>query len=251
MLTPWVTRLIIANVIMFVLQKTAPQIEAMLMFIPALGLLRPWTVITYMFLHGDIGHILFNMLGLFFFGPRLEIELGTKQFLILYFLSGITGALLSVILSPMAALIGASAGVYGVFLGFAYFWPRAQIYIWGVFPVEARWLVVIMTVLSRVGGFGGSSDGTAHFAHLGGFVGGFVYLKWFVKKQQFVTTPITPSAPVPTSTDIQRWSGIRREGMHPVNREELDRIMGKLRTSGAGSLTSTEIAFLDRFSANQ
>lgn len=250
LLTPWVTRLIIANVVFFLLQMANPLVERMLMFVPALALERPWTIVTYMFLHGGFTHLLFNMLGLFFFGPRLELELGPRQFLLLYGLSGISGAVLSLFLSPMTAIIGASGAVYGVFLGFAYFWPRAQIYIWGILPVEARWLVVLMTLFSLFGGVGGSTDGTAHFAHLGGFLGGFAYLKWFVKGQRLEAAAAATAVAAPSGADLKRWAAIPTEGMHPVNREELDRIRVKLQTQGPASLTPGEVAFLDRFAAN-
>ncbi len=250
LLTRWVIRIIIANVVVFFLQMANPLVERTLMFVPAFILERPWTIITYMFLHGNFTHILFNMLGLFFFGPRLEMELGSRQFLILYFLAGVSGAVVSCFLSPMTAIIGASGGVFGVLLGFAYFWPRAQIYIWGVIPVEARWLVAGMAVFSIIGGAGGSTDGTAHFAHLGGFVGGFVYLKWFVKNPHIAGAPQAPVVATPSNADLRRWSAIPTEGMHPVNREELERIRAKLQTQGAATLTPIEVAFLDRFSAN-
>ena len=250
-LSSWVTRLVIANAVLFLLQIANPQIEQLLMFVPAMALERPWTIVTYMFLHGGFTHLLFNMLGLFFFGPRLELELGERQFLILYFLSGITGAALSFFLSPTTAIIGASGGVYGVFLGFAYFWPRAQIYIWGVLPVEARWLVALMTLFSLFGGAGGSADGTAHFAHLGGFLGGFIYLKWFVKKHALPAAAAAATAvAAPSGADLKRWATIPREGMHPVNREELERITEKLKSAGPAGLTPNEIVFLDRFSAH-
>lgn len=251
LLTRWVTRIMIANVVVFLLQMANPLVERALMFVPALILERPWTIITYMFLHGGLTHILFNMLALFFFGPKLELELGPKQFLILYFIAGISGAILSLFLSPMTAIIGASGAVYGVLLGFAYFWPRAQIYIWGMIPVEARWLVVGMTALSLFGGAGGSTDGTAHFAHLGGFLGGFVYLRWFVTAALRGATAAAPASAIapPSNAEMKRWEAIPTAGMHPVNREELERIREKLRSSGAADLTITERAFLDRFSA--
>jgi membrane associated rhomboid family serine protease len=250
LLTRWVTRLLIANVVIYFLQLANPLVERALMFVPALVLERPWTIVTYMFLHGSMTHILFNMLGLFFFGPRLELELGSRQFLLLYFIAGISGAILSLFLAPMAAIIGASGGVYGVFLGFAYLWPRAQIYIWGMIPVEARWLVVGMTALSLFGGAGGSSDGTAHFAHLGGFLGGYIYLRWFVKTGVREAPASAPVVAMPSNAELKRWEAIPTEGMHPVNREELERIREKLRTSGPANLTLNERAFLDRFSGN-
>jgi len=114
----WTSRLILANVVMFVLTSVRHDIMTSLMFVPALTLARPWTVVTYMFLHEGTFHILFNMLGLLFFGPRLEAEMGNRDFLLLYFMSGITGALLSCI-TPYVAIVGASGAVYGVLLAYA------------------------------------------------------------------------------------------------------------------------------------
>src|SRR3954467_11505343 len=94
-MTKWVRTLLIANVVVFFLQMTAPQITDGLVFVPMLALYRPWTIITYMFLHGGFSHILFNMLALYFFGPDVEVRLGSKRFITLYMLSGISGALLS------------------------------------------------------------------------------------------------------------------------------------------------------------
>src|SRR5690606_22835953 len=139
---------------------------------PRLALLRPWTIVTHMFLHGGLGHLLFNMLALYFFAPRVEALLRTRSFVTLYFASGVTGALLSMFFSG-APILGASAAVFGVMLAFAWFWPDERIFIWGVLPVPARGMVIGTTVLALFGGFSGSRDGVAHFAHLGGYVGAF------------------------------------------------------------------------------
>src|SRR5688500_16078715 len=109
---------------MFFLQQTAPIINQMFVLVPALGLVRPWSFVTYMFLHGGLGHIFFNMLSLFFFGPRLESRLGGRAFLGLYFASGIMGAVLLIPLTPFAPLFGDSASVFGVVMGYSLFCPR-------------------------------------------------------------------------------------------------------------------------------
>ncbi|NIY11951.1 MAG: rhomboid family intramembrane serine protease, partial [Gemmatimonadetes bacterium] len=75
-MTPWVLRILIANVVIFIVIQTSPGLYRDLAFIPQVTLYRPWTVVTYMFLHAGFGHLFFNMLGLFFFGPRLEMKLG-------------------------------------------------------------------------------------------------------------------------------------------------------------------------------
>src|SRR5512142_677409 len=136
MITRWVGLLIVANIAVFMLQQGNPDIEHMLAFVPYYFLQQPWTAITYMFLHANFGHILFNMLGLFFFGPRVEERLGGTRFLALYFVSGIVGAATSMVLSPHASIIGASAGLFGVEFAFARLWPRAQVLLWGVVPVS-------------------------------------------------------------------------------------------------------------------
>lgn len=248
-MTPWVTRLIFANAVMFLVTKSFPVVEWALVLVPGWMLVRPWTLVTYMFLHADLWHLLFNMLGLFFFGPRLEARLGGRRFLQLYFASGITGALLS-LLTPSAAILGASGATFGVFLGYALYWPRERVYIWGVLPVEARVLVIVMTVLALYGGMTGGG-GIAHLAHLGGFLGGFLYLKWSERHTPAARfrAQAQPGLRAPTPSDVERWARIRPEGLHPVNREEYDRVIRKLREEGVAHLTAAERAFLDRFSA--
>jgi membrane associated rhomboid family serine protease len=247
-MTPWVTRLIIANVVVYIMTMAAPGLTTTFMLVPALIFVRPWTLVTYMFLHGGLWHILFNMLGLFFFGPRLEINLGGKKFLWLYFISGITGGLLSFVFTPYTGIIGASGAIFGVFMGFAYYWPRERIYVWGILPIEARWLVAIMTVLSLFGGIGIAEPGIAHFAHLGGFLGGFLYLKFLDKTSRAARFQKQMAVPPGKSSDPERWAKIQRENLHEVNRAEYDRIMAKIKASGVDSLEPNERAFLDRFS---
>ena len=130
-MTPWVLRLVVANVGVFLLTAANPRLLGLLAFVPRFALSQPWTIITYQFAHGGVAHLLFNMLGLFFFGSRLEAHLGARHFLGLYFASGVAGALLS-FLSYGTPIIGASAAVFGIFLGFARYWPRERVYIWGI-----------------------------------------------------------------------------------------------------------------------
>lgn len=254
-MTPWVLRLLIANGVVFLLQMTMQgTIENLFAFVPAYALTRPWTIVTYMFLHGGFGHILFNMLSLYFFGPRLEGRLGSRRFAILYFVSGMMGAVLSVFFAPYVAIIGASGAVFGVMLGYATFWPRDQILIWGILPVEARVMVIAMTAMAVVFGFTGMQTGIAHFAHLGGFVGGWLCLKAFergsdARKWQ---AKVAPPAPRESSESaLARWRRIRRDNLHEVNQAELDRILDKISSQGMSSLTAGDREFLERFSARE
>jgi membrane associated rhomboid family serine protease len=244
--TPWVRILLFANIGAFFLQMTVPGVTDAFVFVPQLILVRPWSVVTYMFLHGGLMHIAFNMLALFFFGPRVEERLGSRQFAILYFVSGISGALLSFLLSPLAPIIGASGAVFGVMLAFAYFWPDAPILIWGIFPIPARILVIITTVLALWSGFGGARSGVAHFAHLGGYAGAFLYLKWLDRSRTAFRRRGDGSAPFLKGRTRKR-PVIDMQSVHEVNRDEVNRILDKISAQGMESLTAQELTFLSHF----
>lgn len=247
-MTPWVVRLIAANVLMYFVELTLPKLVGPLVFVPALALTRPWTIITYMFLHDPNGftHILFNMLGLYFFGPRVEERLGSSRFITLYLISGIAGALLSMIFAWRSPILGASGALFGVMLAFATFWPTERILIWGILPVEARLMVLGYTALSLFSGFSGSRGGVADFAHLGGFVGAFFYLQWFQRrsgakkfKQRVVEKVEDPT--------LLKWKKVDVQKAHEVNRDELNRILDKINRHGLNALTVQERLFLSNF----
>jgi membrane associated rhomboid family serine protease len=245
-MTPVVRALLIANIAAFFVQTMSPLLANLFVFVPAWILVRPWTIITYMFLHGGLMHLLFNMLGLYFFGPQVEAMLGSRRFTWLYFLSGITGALASFVFSFASPIIGASAGVFGVMMAFAHFWPHTPIHIWGIIPVPARMLVIITTVLAIWSGFGGRGGGIAHFAHLGGYAGAFLYLKWLDRKRGAFRKKVT-AAPKEAVSRLEGWKTIDRSRIHEVNREEVDRILDKISAQGIGSLTPQEKIFLSNF----
>jgi len=204
-----------------------------------------------MFLHAPgISHILFNMLALFMFGPPLERRLGGYRFLGLYFAGGIGGALLS-LAQPNVSIIGASAATFAVSLGFARYWPDSLILIWGLIPVKAWVMVGLMTLLALFGAGGIGERGVAHLAHLGGFVAGWIYLKLIERASPAVAfkAQATPSVAGVSNDDVTRWRGVKTDAMHPVNREEYQRVLAKLDAQGLGSLSGEERAFLDRFAA--
>lgn len=138
-----------------------------------------WQVVTYLFLHGGFGHLLFNMLALWMFGAALEWEWGTKQFCFYYFLTGIGAGLASILFSPFAIdpTIGASGAIYGLLLAFGVLHPNRPIFIYGIFPVKAKWLVIAVGVLTLWASWASTGGGIAHIAHLGGMVFGLAYLK--------------------------------------------------------------------------
>lgn len=245
-MTPFVRALLFANIGVFFLQSVTEWVTVALIFVPRLILVRPWTVVTYMFLHAGVMHLAFNMLALFFFGPRVEERLGSRSFLYLYLLSGISGALLSLIMGGSAAVLGASGAVFGVMLAFAWFWPDAPIHIWGIIPIPARMLVIITTVLSLWSGLGGVRSNVAHFAHLGGYVGAFLYLKWLDRKRGEFRKRATGAAPV-RELKFTKRPDVDLGKVHEVNREEVNRILDKISAHGMSALTVQERQFLSNF----
>jgi membrane associated rhomboid family serine protease len=245
--TPWVQRILIATVLMFFLQMTTQSVTSLLYFVPTQALSRPWTIVTYMFLHGGLGHIFWNMLGLYFFGPRVEERLGSQRFITLYLFAGIVGALFSAALAPHSRILGASGAVLGVLMAFARFWPRERLLIWGIVPVEARWLVLGYAALDVLGGLGGvGRGGIANFAHLGGFAGALLYLLFLERRQGARRFKQAATPRVPESA-LGNWQKVDRGSIHAVNREEVDRILDKISASGLASLTPQERQFLSNF----
>jgi membrane associated rhomboid family serine protease len=187
-LTPAIKALIIANVAAFLVTLVAPAVTLRLGLRPAdvFGALQLWQPLTYMFLHGGIFHILFNMLALWMFGVELERMWGTQFFARYYFVSGVGAALTTMILSlsplPFAdqlyysLTIGASGAVYGVLLAYAMYFPNRPIYMYLVFPIPAKYFVLIIGAISLLSSMGGGG-GVAHTTHLGGLVAGYLYLK--------------------------------------------------------------------------
>jgi hypothetical protein len=185
------------------------------------------------------------MLGLFFFGSRVEDRLGSKRFITLYFIAGLTAALLGFIFARESAVIGASGAIYGVMLAYAYFWPRDRIMIYGIIPVEARILVIVYAAIS-IFYLRGGGGGTAHYAHLGGLIGAFIYLRWLdanqgAKKFRAVVEPKIPE------TRLLNWKKVDPKTVHEVNRDELNRILDKVSRSSLDSLTPDERRFLMNF----
>jgi membrane associated rhomboid family serine protease len=140
-----------------------------------------WQFLTYMFTHAGFSHILFNMLGLFFFGFALERRLGSKEFLLFYFFCGIGAGVFSFFYyvttgNPGVYLLGASGAVYSILLGYAVFFPNSVVYIMGIIPLKATWVVIIYTAIEIFSQLGNRGGQVAHFTHLAGFAFAYFYI---------------------------------------------------------------------------
>ncbi len=181
--------LIGVNVAVFFAQMIVRPLTEALGLVPFLvvGQLWIWQLGTYMFLHGGVFHILFNMLALWMFGAELERIWGTRNFLKFYFVTGIGAGILTVIFSllPFSAseqlyqsnVIGASGAVYGLLLAYALYFPDRPIYMYLVFPIPAKIFVMIMGAIAFYASVSGAGGGVANATHLGGLLVAYLYLK--------------------------------------------------------------------------
>ena len=257
MMTPMVKRLLIANVATFVLLLMLPErmwVLEWLAFRPDRVLTRPWGAITYMFVHADLIHLLVNMLVVFFFGPPLEDRWGSREFLRYYLICGMGGVLLSFLLAPGAPIVGASAACYGLMLAFAMSWPDAPIYVWGIFPVKAKYLVGFFFLLTFVQAFGAPGGPVAHMAHLGGLLTGLVYIRadWrpgarleSIKRR---VSRIRRLAIVPRNKESQPRSSSWRADDEGKLLDAVDRVLDKISAEGMSALTRDERKLLDEVS---
>src|SRR2546425_986224 len=180
--------LIGANVVMFVITTFVQSLISYLGLVPVLVLHQfwVWQLATYMFLHGGIFHILFNMLALWMFGAELERTWGTRYFLKFYFVTGIGAGLLTVLFSWMpfafaqqlyrSNIIGASGAIYGVLLAYGLYFPDRPIYMYFVFPIPAKVFVAIIGAIAFFSSLS-ESGGVANATHLGGLIVAYLYLK--------------------------------------------------------------------------
>jgi membrane associated rhomboid family serine protease len=291
-ITPAVQWLIALNVAIFFLRLTVvrqPDLESALAFnLPDLTA-RPWTIFTYMFVHAGFLHLAVNMYALWLFGPRVERVWGARSFSFYYILCGLGGWLFFVMFSRGGYLLGASAAIYGVMLAYAMRWPDEELVL---FPfifisIKVKWLVVLIAGLSLALGLWGASagsSGVAHFAHLGGFAFGWLYLRASsgagLDRLRHRISPVPdepddhPPRAIPRSPPragrerpeideivarsnaaVANRPSKQRGTLLPLSRrfgkkktDELNRVLDKISARGIGSLTAEERVLLEEMS---
>lgn len=212
---PITKNLLILNIIVFVIQNAIPSFnENFVLHFFKSPEFEPYQLITHMFMHGDISHLIFNMFGLFMFGKALEMRLGDKRFLTYYLLTGFGAVILHqavnyiefydqiinieyrlhmMTASPIEEInfyrihtgvaLGASGAIFGILTGFAIFYPNQPLYLMFIpVPIKAKFFVIFYAAYELYAGLQNSGDGIAHFAHLGGALFGWLIIKEWRKK---------------------------------------------------------------------
>ncbi len=219
-MTPAVKALIISNSAVFVFETLLrlAGFTAVDEILRTLFALQPdmvygrgyvWQLATYLFLHGDLGHILVNMFMLWMFGVEMERMWGRARFLKYYFLTGVGAAIVTCFFSPQSRTIGASGAIFGVMLAYGMSFPDRQILFWFVFPMKAKHFVLLLAGIELWVSSQYVSDGIGHFAHLGGMLFGYLYLKRAWRVKDWIAE--------------LRWKARRRRFRVFENREEKDR----------------------------
>jgi len=250
-----VSQIIIANVGAFFIFLMAPRFVTNYFGLkPAwtLSKLFLWQPLTYMFVHGGFWHIFINMFILWMFGKELETIWGKKEFFKYYFITGIGSGLITLIFSLGSPIpvVGASGAIYGLLVAFGMMFPSRKIYLWFLFPIEAKYLVIIMGLITFFSTLTGQSGGISHLTHLGGLLIGFLYMYF-----KGVDIKI-PSLNIPkinikfknpfkkiirkVDKDESKTAGIDKYDTDNTLRERMNEILDKINKHGYESLTKQE-----------
>ena len=189
---PVTQSLVIANVAVYLLSQMAGGEFLFSWFALWPGSdFQPWQLVTYGFLHGGLGHLFFNMLALYMFGGDIERLFGSRFYLSYYFAAVVAAALSHLAVSflmgsPPVPTVGASGGIYGLLLAFAVYFPQRRVMLlFPPIPMAARTFVILFGALELVLGVTGTAAGVAHFAHLGGMLGGWLMILYRRKSRIF------------------------------------------------------------------
>ena len=186
---PVTLALLFANIAVFLLEgAVGPEFLATFALWPPgaedMPAFQPWQLVTYGFLHGGLTHLFFNMLALYMFGPDIERLFGTRFFTLYYFGCVVSAAIAHLSVNafmggPPVPMVGASGAMFGLLLAFGWFFPQRRVMlIFPPIPMPARVFVAVYGALELVLGVTGTASGVAHFAHLGGMLGGWLMLQY-------------------------------------------------------------------------
>ncbi|MDE2293031.1 MAG: rhomboid family intramembrane serine protease [Elusimicrobia bacterium] len=255
MMPPAVKALIVANAAVYVLEMVVGgQFVRLFGLTPAAVVSQRWVwqPVTYLFLHGGLFHLLFNMFALWMFGLPVEGQWGAREFLKFFFLTGVGAGLVTVLVAPHseAVTIGASGAIYGLLVAFAMLFPEAVVYLYFFFPIKAKHMAILFGIIE----FASSSPGVARVAHLSGMVIGYLYIRWWWTFKLHMKSMFAAGAPAAPAAALPRRR-LRAAASEPESggdeSAEVDRILDKILAHGESSLTERERDVLRRQARNR
>ncbi|HVP57495.1 MAG TPA: rhomboid family intramembrane serine protease [bacterium] len=237
--------IIILNVVIFILQRVfLDRYLRVFGLVPTLffGRAYLWQLVTYMFLHANVLHIFFNMLFLWMMGSELERYWGSAEFLKFYLITGCGAGLVNVLVQPHSSIptIGASGAIFGIIIAFALAFPERELLLYFFIRIKAKHFAILVGALELVALLLLPNAGIARFAHLGGLLVGYVYLKY-----DRLVYPLKKRV-LRTQARLAERAELRQEERRDQMRGEIDRILDKISREGIGSLTDREKAFLEK-----
>lgn len=231
--------LIAVNALLFIMGMRFPLISLQIDFKAIIGSI---------FSHAAFGHVFFNMFSLYIFGSLIARRVGFWKFFWLYIVSGIVGNLLFMALfRGQYILLGASGAVFGIMMTTAMLDPdrRFVLIFMPFYPIKTKTLIIAFTVIEILSQLGGDSSGTAHLAHLGGFLGGYLFTILFLKKQIAWNPLKRKNSSAPRKAPNVTFKVVNPQFQNtPVSQKELDYLLDKISRDGINSLSEQELARL-------
>lgn len=241
--------LLMINIAVFILMELSGQKNILFQMFGLVPLsvvqeYKLWQTFTYLFIHGGFIHILFNMFVLWMFGKDLEIDWGRNEFLIFYFICGICSGFITVFanINSTVVIVGASGAIYGVLVAYGFTYPNRMVYLYGVFPLKVKYVVLGFGVIAFFASLSASQSKVSHITHLSGMIIGIIYILFNFRWKNIRLWYIK-----------MRLQSIQSEQTNQKDEEthikmKLDKILDKLNDHGWESLTSQEEEFLTRAS---
>ena len=241
--------LLIVNIVVFVLVELSGQQSLLFRtfgLVPSLvwSKFKIWQLFTYLFIHGGIFHIFFNMFVLWMFGKDLESQWGKMEFLLFYFVCGIGAGLITVLFSvnSIVPIVGASGAIYGLLLAYGFTYPNQMVYLYGLVPIKVKYMVLGLGAIAFFASLSASQSNVSHITHLSGMIIGLIFIyfniNWKVIKLWYIRMRLKGLSQQPAKQDNEEAQ----------MKKQVDKILDKLNDSGWDSLTEQEENYLTQAS---
>ena len=241
--------LLIVNIIIFILIELSGQkylLFRIFGLVPSLvwSKFKIWQLFTYLFIHGGIFHIFFNMFVLWMFGKDLESQWGKMEFLLFYFVCGIGAGLITVLFSvnSIVPIVGASGAIYGLLLAYGFTYPNQMVYLYGLVPIKVKYMVLGLGAIAFFASLSASQSNVSHITHLSGMIIGLIFIyfniNWKVIKLWYIRMRLKGLSQQPAKQDNEEAQ----------MKKQVDKILDKLNDSGWDSLTEQEENYLTQAS---